>query len=95
MAILLQTRVRRPNGHVVYTDRDGTEHERQTLSCRHCQLIWAVEPGSGRRRGWCMSCHGPTCGREGCDICVPLEKAIEAAERRDQLYQAARSALRG
>lgn len=93
MPVLLQHRVRRPNGHVVFTDRDGHQEEHQTLRCAHCQHVWMVEPGSGHRRGWCMSCAAPTCGRAGCDTCVPFEKAIEAEERRDRLYASARAAI--
>ena len=60
---------------------DGVETERPTLMCAHCQYTWVVQPGSGRRRGFCRNCMGPTCGRRDCELlCVPWEQAMERLE---------------
>lgn len=84
----LQRTVRRPAGYFVATGPAGTEDAGETISCVHCQMHWRVEPGSGRKRGFCLRCNGPTCGKEGCESrCVPFEKALEQAERREALLR--------
>lgn len=72
---------RRPSGLVIVTGPGGVQ-ERDTLACVHCQAHWIVRPGSGRTRGWCLKCGGPTCGAPGCDACVPFEKKLELMESR-------------
>lgn len=71
----------RPHGIVVVTDPDGKTIERDTLRCCHCQHVWVVVPGSGRRRGFCTRCMGPTCGNPKCDACVPIEKRLDLYEK--------------
>lgn len=61
--------------------------EADTAQCVHCQKIWTLKKGSGIERGWCMSCHGPTCGGKNCRECVPFMKKIEEAERKNKLFQ--------
>jgi len=46
-----------------FLDGAGTP-KADTLMCIHCQQHWEVMPGSGRRRGYCMNCNGPTCGKK-------------------------------
>ena len=41
--------------------------ERDCLQCKHCQMTWYVQPGSGAKRGWCFTCGGPTCGKPRCE----------------------------
>lgn len=54
----------------------------ETLCCVHCRFHWIVEPGSGKHRGFCLNCNGPTCGKQDCEEkCVPFERAIEEMER--------------
>jgi len=85
---VLKHSVRRPAGYFIATGPAGTEDEGETLSCVHCQMHWRVEPGSGRKRGFCLRCNGPTCGKETCESgCVPFEKALEQAERREALLR--------
>lgn len=56
--------------------------EGDTLMCVHCQCHWAIRPGSGTKRGFCLRCNGPTCGKQDCETrCIPFEKAIEAMEK--------------
>lgn len=87
--IFLQHSVRKPSGYFTITDPDAPMIEGETLSCRHCQAIWRVQPGSGIRRGWCHRCAGPLCGKPACLAeCVPWERAIEAMEGRAALYRA-------
>jgi hypothetical protein len=71
----------KPHGIVVVTDVDGRTIERDTLRCVHCQKVWVVVPGSGRRRGFCTRCMGPTCGAAGCDACMNFEKKLELYEK--------------
>ena len=58
---------------------DGNEVG-QTLKCPHCQAIFEVVRGSGRRRGFCMNCMAPTCGDKKCCECLPWEKRFEEFE---------------
>jgi len=71
----------RADGHIIRTsiERDGQRHS-DTLQCRHCQAHWEVIPGSGQKRGWCMRCKGPTCGRPECDPCIPSEAKLDAID---------------
>lgn len=86
---LLRRTVRKPAGFGLLTIEESVVEEHDTLMCVHCQFIWKVQPGSGRVRGWCMRCSGPTCGKKPCESrCVPFERAIEEQERRIRLRQA-------
>lgn len=42
-----------------------------TLQCAHCGNHWVLVKGSGRVRGYCMDCSGPTCGSRACTRPVP------------------------
>lgn len=86
--ILLKYVSRRPSGYLVVNGEPGVVEEADTLTCCHCGHIWAVKPGSGTSRGWCMRCQAPTCGRPECDVCVPYERRLEAAEARHRLHAA-------
>lgn len=77
----------RQDGYLVVSGPDGTT-EHDSLQCRHCGGHFLVVPGSGKRRGWCLMCSGPTCGKEGCVQCMPFEKRLEAFERRERLFRA-------
>lgn len=61
---------------LITTDLDGNVQHRECLKCVHCQKIEVIVRGSGKRRGWCFKCMGPTCGSKECDICVPLDVAL-------------------
>ena len=75
--------VRRPAGQVLVTGPPELEMEGETLQCVHCQMHWVVEVGSGKLRGFCRNCMGPTCGKQLCmEHCIPAEKMIEEMERR-------------
>ena len=71
---------RGPAGYVQITTPDGARVEYQTLRCVHCGCHWIYQPGSGRKRGWCMRCDGTTCGARKCLACVPYEAQIEILE---------------
>mgnify|MGYP001581667523 FL=1 len=83
---------RRPSGYARWfePDRTPSETERDTLQCRHCLYTWCVEPGSGRQRGWCTMCDGPTCGSRECsERCLPFERRQELLERSERFGKAA------
>jgi len=68
-------------GHVIITSADGSSIEQDTIQCVHCQRHWQVIPGSGRKRGFCRKCMGPTCGSVACDeSCYPFEKRLDHVE---------------
>ncbi len=67
-------------GHIVITGGSSLV-EQDTLCCVHCRHHWIIKPGSGRIRGFCMKCMGPTCGSKQCDVCVPYMKKIEMLEK--------------
>lgn len=52
-----------------------------TLQCCHGGEHWVHQPGSGRRRGFCLNCKKPTCGKPACDPCVPFEEKLSLYER--------------
>lgn len=64
------------NGAVVI---DG-KHVADTIQCVHCGKHWIPKPGSGKVRGWCVSCNGASCGDTRCMDCVPFEAKLEIAE---------------
>ena len=72
----------------VYVRGDLPEKDRafeaDMLMCKHCQMTWYVQPGSGIKRGWCYACQGPTCGKPRCEQhcggTLHFMKAIERME---------------
>jgi len=77
----------KPAGVVVTATASGRVVEADTLQCVHCGMHWIVEPGSGRRRGWCTKCNGPLChSKELCTVmCYPLEKRLDDVEKHGRL----------
>jgi len=71
----------RPHGQIIVVTGDGQDYQRDCLRCVHCQKVWVVKPGSGRRRGFCTKCMGPTCGAHKCEECVPFEKKLDLYEK--------------
>ena len=77
----------RPHGAVFVTDPTSgqTSVESDTLQCVHCGMHWRVIVGSGRERGFCRNCMGPSCGAKDCtEHCVPWEKKMEAVEAEER-----------
>lgn len=72
-------------GYQITVRPEGPPIERDTTQCVHCMGHWAVEPGSGRTRGWCPRCGGPHCGAPACWTCVPFMKQIAQQEARARL----------
>ena len=72
---------RGPAGHFLIVRPGDTNREGETLQCVHCGKHWIREPGSGRRRGFCLKCHGVTCGGQECvAVCLPFEARIDLEE---------------
>jgi hypothetical protein len=61
----------------------GSPIVRDLVSCVHCGYVWIWETGSGRRRGFCMSCNGLVCGHKACvaNGCVHRMRGIENMEQ--------------
>jgi hypothetical protein len=76
-----QASVLRPHSLIIVTSGDGKETVTDCLQCVHCQKVMRVVRGSGRKRGFCFKCMGPTCGTEACQSCVPVEKGLEIEEK--------------
>ncbi len=77
---------RRPMALVTISDPATGMQEFDTLMCIHCQYHWRVIPGSGRKRGWCVSCNGALCGKEQCmKVCAHFMKQIEAIEAKGRV----------
>lgn len=71
------------SGTLISTPADGGPVVvSDTVSCVHCAFTWQFIPGSGRRRGWCMKCHGIVCGRPACVAlgCVHREQLLDNIE---------------
>lgn len=86
--MLLRRLDRRHSGELTVEGEDGAVSEAQTLTCIHCSGMWVHRPGSGIRRGFCLSCNAVTCGSKPCDTCDPFERKMERAERRARLHEA-------
>ena len=61
-------------------DPEGRGVSQMTYQCCHCGGHWVHEPGSGKLRGFCMSCGGHFCGPD-CEACVPTEQLLENIEK--------------
>jgi len=70
---------RRSLGFEFTTSESGTV-DGETLQCCHCGGHFTVNPGSKKRRGFCMNCGAVTCGKEKCAQCTPLEKKLDLYE---------------
>ena len=69
-------------GHIELTDQYGTVQVRETLTCSHCNQIFA-KPGPADPAGFCHMCFKPVCLKCGkLDRCVPFEKKLEIMEQR-------------
>ena len=69
--------MRRPHGVIM---EDGQEVA-DTAQCCHCGAHFVVVRGSGKTRGFCTECMGPTCGKPECDGCVTFERRFELYEK--------------
>ena len=69
--------VRKPSGAIMING----EHVADTMSCKHCGYTWIPIKGSGKVRGWCNKCDGPTCGSSRCMDCLPQEKRLDLYEK--------------
>ena len=71
------------NGILIETPQDSDRDVvRDTVQCCHCGRIWLYERGSGKVRGFCMSCRAVTCGPH-CPVgtgCVPQEQMLRNIE---------------
>lgn len=77
----------RPAGYFQVSGENGVQRG-ETMQCKHCSAHFPITPGSGKRRGWCMGCNGPTCGKANCDVCVHWEQRLENTEQgRPELYK--------
>jgi hypothetical protein len=68
------------SGYLITQDDSG-ETVVGTHQCCHCGGHWAPRPGSGIRRGFCLRCNKLTCGKPGCDPCVPVEQLLDNIEK--------------
>jgi hypothetical protein len=66
-----------PTGLIFVDGREVAD----TLTCVHCDYTWIRIIGSKRKRGWCMSCGGVTCGSRECSTCTPFEKKMDQYEK--------------
>lgn len=64
----------KPHGALLDDGREVAD----LLQCCHCQYTWQVQPGSGRRRGFCFRCDQVTCGKPECMVCMPFTAAEHA-----------------
>ena len=62
----------------------GPVIQEDVVCCIHCGYMWTPQPGSGKIRGFCMTCNGFLCGRKHCRERVPCRHwrhGIDAVER--------------
>lgn len=60
-----------------------------TIQCKHCGMHWISLRGSKKRRGFCMKCMGPLCGKKSCMVCVPLMERLKyrGLKKKGKLHQ--------
>ncbi len=63
-----------PHGYLIITEDGVTSAEHDTLLCPHCQGIIVIQPGSGKRRDYCLKCKAVTCGKKECRACLTFEQ---------------------
>lgn len=87
---------RRAEAHsAAFKDHDRTlvSGERDWMVCGHCFYGWLVEPGSGRRRGFCNFCAKVLCGRDltACRPCrkLPPDETLTMIQRIREKIEAA------
>lgn len=68
---------RRPAGAMIV---DGNQVA-DTEQCVHCGRHWMVQRGSGITRGFCLKCHGITCGTKKCDKCYSQKQWLDDKEK--------------
>ena len=81
--------VLRPAGVSILSDPElPREVQAEYRQCVHCQYVWKIEPGSGRMRGFCARCNGPTCGPKCFEckgtweqVCEDIEAGREPGSR--------------
>ena len=82
---MFERTARKADGYAVLTGPPevvpGGIQEFDTVQCCHCGAHFHVIPGSGRRRGFCLHCMKPTCGRPECNVCMPIEKWLDQVEK--------------
>lgn len=80
---MFRVTARKSAGYISIVEPDKRPLEFDTLQCVHCGGHWRVQPGSGRKRGYCMRCNGVTCGQEECETkCEPEEVKIWGEQRK-------------
>lgn len=72
---------RKPSGHILIDNVEVAV----TKQCCHCGGHFISQKGSGKIRGFCTCCMAVTCGKPGCDPCLPLEKKMEEYEKGKRL----------
>ena len=83
---MYESTARKPAGWIQEFTKEGEAIEHDTLQCVHCGMHWKVQRGSGKKRGFCTNCMGPTCGQHKCDPCYPQEKQLDDAEKYGQIF---------
>ena len=73
----------RPSGYFsTFNVESGKKIEGETRQCIHCQYTWIYQPGSGRKRGWCIRCQGLLCGQYNCmKYCINVEQRLKGQEK--------------
>ena len=81
----------RQGGYLLTRGAEGQAVEADTFTCRHCNQVVAIPPGSdpasiGR---WCSTCDGLLCSRCSSHVgCMQIEKRLAVMERRAELSKA-------
>ncbi len=81
--------MRKPQGYAVIAHEDGSVSEWDTFTCAHCQYITRVGAGQAPEDcgGFCRVCMSMICGPcADKGVCLPFERKLEIAERRQLLH---------
>lgn len=81
--------MRRPQGYTLQTEPGKADIERDTFTCPHDNVVVFVQPfqDPSEMGGFCTLCNMHICRNCVGKPCVPFEKKIEAAERRERFLR--------
>jgi hypothetical protein len=83
--ILRKHTVARPDGTIIVTSDQGTV-EADMVQCVHCGRQWTVQPGSGRKTGYCKFHQGRLCSNPQCAECLGLDPGMQHGAVADAAY---------
>lgn len=80
----MSKRIRGGRGYLEIDNRasGGNLLKFDTLTCAHCNSMYALNPYRKRKRGWCRKCNAYVCDLPGCQTdCNPILQGVDLAQK--------------